>query len=288
MQAVLSNRAMEWSREQVLAFVRRSPEFVAAHDKEGWVGLFAPGAVVEDPVGSSPARKGEGVRDGDDELGRFYETYIARNDVRFEVLRDIVKSTTVVRDVVITTKTPNGATVELPAYLIYECEDAGGALAVRRMRAFWELRGVTKHALTSGLGSIVAMTSLTARMVQIQGASSVSTYLEGLWRGIFDRGHEAARSLATAIAERDEAALRAIFAGDGAIELEPGEKIAPARLLSALGPGAELAVEAPLSSGFFTGFRVTLVRGGAKKSGVALLEFDPHTRLCASARFFIE
>jgi hypothetical protein len=204
------------------------------------------------------------------------------------VLRDVVKGTTVVRDVRISTRTPNGSSVELPAYLVYECEGAAGELRVRRMRAFWELRGVTKHALTSGLGTMTAMTALTGRMLGIQGVSSVATYLEGLWRGIFDRGHEAARALATAIAERDEPALRAIFSGDAAIEFEPGERIVPGQLMAALGAGAGLEVEAPLSAGFFTAFRCVLSSARGTRRGVGIFEFDPSTRLIVAARFFTE
>lgn len=280
---------MEWSRDEVLAVVKRSPDRVAAHDKAGWVGLFADGAVVEDPVGGPPARKGADPQEGDDELGRFYDVYIAPNDVRFEVLADVVQETTVVRDVNITTRTPNDARVELPAYLIYELGEVDGGLRVKRMRAFWELRGVTASALKGGPKTLIAMTGLTARMLRIQGFSNVSTYLEGLWRGIFERGHEAARELGRVIGERDLAGLRALFADDEPrIELDLGERFSPRSLLEGLGQGASLEVDAPISAGYFTAFRCTLTARGARRSGVGLLEFDAHTRLCTEARLFLE
>ncbi|MDI1443629.1 nuclear transport factor 2 family protein [Polyangium sp. 6x1] len=279
---------MEWSRDDVLAVVKRSPDRVAAHDKEGWVGLFAHGAVVEDPVGGPPARKGADPLDGDDELGRFYDVYIGPNDVRFEVLADVVQGLTVVRDVNIATRTPNDARVELPAYLIYELVELDGALRVKRMRAFWELRRVTADALKGGPKSLIAMTGLTARMLRIQGFSNVSTYLEGLWRGMFERGHAAAEELARAIGERDLAAMRGLFPDDAPrIELDPGERHSPRGLLDALGPGASLEVEAPISAGFFTAFRCTVTAHGAPRSGVGLLEFDPRTRFCTSARLYL-
>ncbi|MDI1430075.1 nuclear transport factor 2 family protein [Polyangium sorediatum] len=279
---------MEWSRDDVLAVVKRSPDRVAAHDKEGWVGLFTHGAVVEDPVGGPPARKGADPRDGDDELGRFYDVYIAPNEVRFEVLADVVQGLTVVRDVNITTRTPNGARVELPAYLIYELGEVDSVLRVQRMRAFWELRGVTMSALKGGPTTLIAMTGLTARMLRIQGFSNVSTYLEGLWRGMFERGHAAAEEFARAIRERDLAGLRGLFADDEPrIEIEPGKRHSPRSVFDALGPGASLEVEAPISAGFFTAFRCTLTAHGARRSGVGLFEFDPHTRFCTSARLYL-
>ncbi|WP_170319469.1 nuclear transport factor 2 family protein [Polyangium spumosum] len=280
---------MEWSRDEVHAVVKSSPDRVAAHDKAGWVGLFADGAVVEDPVGGPPARKGADGRDGDDELGRFYDVYIAPNDIRFEVLADVVQGLTVVRDVNIETRTPNGARVELPAYLIYELGEVSGALRVKRMRAFWALRGVTMSALRGGPRTLIAMTQLTGRMLAIQGFSSVSTYLEGLWRGIFERGHEAARELARGIGERDLAGLRGLFVDDEPrIEIDPGERFSSHGLLNALGQGASLEVDAPISAGFFTAFRCSLTALGSRRRGIGLLEFDPHTRSCAEARLFLE
>ncbi len=278
---------MEWSRDEVLAVVKRSPDRVAAHDKAGWVGLFADGAVVEDPVGGPPARKGADERDGDDELGRFYDVYIAPNEIRFEVLADVVQGLTVVRDVNIATRTPNGAKVELPAYLIYELGEVDGALRVKRMRAFWELRGVTGDAMKGGPRTLVAMTALTTRMLRIQGFANVSTYLEGLWRGIFERGHEAVRELGRAVSERDLAGLRALFADDEPrIEIDPGKRLSCRNLLESFGPGASLEVSAPISAGFFTAFRCTLVTRGAPRSGVGLLAFDSQ-RFCTSARLFL-
>ena len=45
---------MTFSRADMLAAVERSPEAAAAHDREGWVGLFTPGGRIEDPAGSRP------------------------------------------------------------------------------------------------------------------------------------------------------------------------------------------------------------------------------------------
>ena len=133
------------------------------------------------------------------------------------------------------------------------------------------------------------MTKLTGRMLMIQGFSNVSTYLEGLWRGIFERGHEAARELARTIGERDLAGLRGLFVDDEPrIEIDPGQRFTARSLLDALGQGASLEVEAPISAGYFTAFRCSLTAFGARRRGVGLLEFDPHTRVCTEARLFLE
>ena len=43
-----------YNAAQCLALVERSPKAVAAHDKAGWLAIFAEYNIVEDPVGSRP------------------------------------------------------------------------------------------------------------------------------------------------------------------------------------------------------------------------------------------
>ena len=72
-----------------LDLVKASPATVAAHDRSGWMDLFALYAMVEDPVGGAPHHSGgfdrRSGRRGHTVLGRFYDTYIAPNQVRFAV-----------------------------------------------------------------------------------------------------------------------------------------------------------------------------------------------------------
>jgi len=120
-------------RADVLALVRSSPTYVGAHDKAGWLGIFGRHHVVEDPVGSRPVRSADPGA-----LSRFWDAFIAPNDIEFQVAQDWVDGFDVVRDVTIVTTLPNGVQVRTPAHLIYQTGHEDGTLKVRRMAAYWE------------------------------------------------------------------------------------------------------------------------------------------------------
>src|ERR1700689_1361639 len=67
---------------------RRSQAAVRAKDREAWLGLFAPDAVVADPIGPSPLDPaGQGHR-GPAAIAAFYDQVIAPNDqITFEIER---------------------------------------------------------------------------------------------------------------------------------------------------------------------------------------------------------
>src|SRR5687767_12055103 len=75
----------------LLAHVAQSPKLCAAHDKAGWVSLFARDGQINDPVGSKP-------HDGHAAISRFYDTFIAPNALKFDVERDFVSGMSVMRD----------------------------------------------------------------------------------------------------------------------------------------------------------------------------------------------
>ena len=85
----MTNTQCRFSKDQMLAVVNASPAAVAAHDKSQWLGLFSRQGIVEDPVGSAAHVRKAGLQ-AVDPLDPFYETFIAPNDIRFEVERDLV------------------------------------------------------------------------------------------------------------------------------------------------------------------------------------------------------
>lgn len=267
------------------ALVERSPSCVAAHDREGWLALFSADAVVEDPVGSAPAPKAGGM------LGRFYDTFIAPHDIRFEIRRDHFLGNDVFRDAVIHTRVRPGVEVEVEAYLLYQLEERDGELRVRRMAAHWTLAKMTAVAMGLGPRAWVAMNGLFARMVRLMGAAWIGAYLSSLWRGIGRRGIQAASALADAIAARDAAAVQALFTASPSsavrgAPIELGERSCkPEELVAALPAGCRLAIEAPVAAGWTTSFRFRL-SGGTPAEGLALLQFDPASGKIARARFF--
>lgn len=261
---------MNPSREALHALIERSPACVAAHDRAGWLALFSEDAFIEDPVGSTPAAKADGM------LGRFYDTFIAPHEIRFVIRRDHYLGNEVFRDAVIKTRIRPGVEVEVAAYLLYQIADSGGALQVRRMAAHWQLLKMSAVAMGLGPRAWLPMTGLFARMLRNLGPAWVGGYLASLWRGIGGRGGAAASALARAIAARDSGALCALFSqgGDGAaIELGP-RVLAPAQLLAALPPGCSLAIADPVTAGWTTTFRFQLA-GAEPAAGLCLLEFAP-------------
>jgi len=270
---------MSATRQELLAVVERSPEWVAAHHREKWLALFASDALVEDPVGSPPARKATGA------LGRFWDTFIAPHEIRFEVRRDHVIGRDVFRDAVIHTRIGPHVSIEVPAYLLYQLDDGAGGLQVSRMAAHWQLGRLSLGALKLGPRAWLPMTRLFGRMLRIMGLPWVGGYLASLWNGIGARGLVAATELARALASRDAAALAALFVDDAATVELGAEQLSPSTLLHALPSPSRLELAAPVTAGWTTSFRFR-IDGPAPSEGLALLEFAPVERRIARARFF--
>jgi hypothetical protein len=270
---------MATTRQELLAVIERSPESVAAHQRDNWLGLFARDALIEDPVGSPPARKATGA------LGRFWDTFIAPHEIRFEVRRDHVIGRDVFRDAVIHTRVAPHVTIEVPAYLLYQLDDGADGLQVRRMAAHWQLGRLSLGALKLGPRAWLPMTRLFGRMLRIMGLSWVGGYLASLWSGIGARGLSAAAELARALDTRDAAALAALFVDDTATVELGAERLSPSGLLAALPSPSHLEVAAPVTAGWTTSFRFR-IDGPAPSEGLALLEFAADRRI-ARARFFV-
>jgi hypothetical protein len=267
------------TRQELLDVVERSPHWVAAHHRENWLALFGDDALVEDPVGSPPARKSTGA------LGRFWDTFIAPHEIRFEVRRDHVIGRDVFRDAVIHTRIGPRISIEVPAYLLYQLGDGANGLHVSRMAAHWQLGRLSLGALKLGPRAWLPLTRLFARMVRLMGLSWVRGYLASLWSGIGARGLETAFRLARKLGARDAAAVAALF-DDGAIVELGAVRLSPDALFSALPPGSRLEIEAPVTAGWTVSFRFR-IDGPRPKEGLALLEFASASRRIRRARFFV-
>ena len=113
-----------------------SMEAVEAGDREGWLALFAPDAVVEDPIGRSPLDPtGEGHR-GIDAIAAFYDSTIAPNQVRFTIERSHAAGDEVANVGTITTTMADGTVVHTDLVGTYRV-DADGRLV--SLRAYWEI-----------------------------------------------------------------------------------------------------------------------------------------------------
>jgi len=276
---------------EAMATVEASPRCVGEHDKVAWLDLFAADAVVEDPVGGAPARRGLRRRLDDDELGRFYDTFIADNTIRFEVERDIVAGAEVIRDVAIHTTLATGLEITVPAILLYSLAREGETLKIARLQAHWELPRMSREIATKGLRGLRTMLLTTWTMFSVQGARGLIGYSQGLMRGIVSRGRRVAGHLARTLSAGDVDEFARFFVATATIECPgdgPEELSAetPRAWFARQGPGASLSVSKVISSGWVTSFRMELRSGEEHRHGIGFLDFDRRSLRVARARFY--
>lgn len=166
----------------------RSPQMVGAEDRDGWVALFDPEGVVEDPVEA-------GRYVGHAEIGRFWDAFIGpQTSVRFEVERDFVGGARLVREATVVTVTEADPQDELrvPALLEYTMR----AGRIGSLRAIWDprrvigwfvgrgaagLRALTRHGvrMTGGVGLRRAL-QFSARLVPVLAVDRARTLVDSL------------------------------------------------------------------------------------------------------------
>jgi steroid Delta-isomerase len=116
---------------------KQSVACVKAHDREGWLNLFADDGFVQDPVGPSaldPEGKGHHGRAG---LAHFYDTAIAPNkDVTFEFHQSFLCGNEVANVVTMHITTGDDSKLKVPAVCIYKQAPNG---KIASLRAFWSL-----------------------------------------------------------------------------------------------------------------------------------------------------
>ena len=107
---------------------------VEAGNREGWLALFSPDAVIEDPIGESILDPtGEGHR-GAEAIAAFWDTTIASGQVRFAIRESYAAGDEVANVGTITTTFPDGNGVEVDGVFTYRVGDDG---LIRALRAYW-------------------------------------------------------------------------------------------------------------------------------------------------------
>ncbi len=273
-----------YTRDDLLKLAGASPQAVLRHDKQTWLSLFANKAVVEDPVGTSPHEKHDGQ--SDDALDRFYETFIAPNQITFNVHADIVCVDTVMRDVDIEIIAPSGLVTSVHCYAMYEIVEEAGQLKIDRLAAHWELLPMVKQVLGSGIPGLKMMTSLGLMMPRIQGISGVLGYMRG-FGGIRQKGKNVVQQFVKAFNEGNTTNLTSLFGDDSedAIELPAGKHNLITDLLTDW-ERTHLTVSGLISSGMTTSFRFDLSLDGVFRHGIGLFEFSGQKDKLKRVRFF--
>ena len=114
---------------------QRSMAAVEAGDRDGWLALFAEDAIVEDPIGPSPLDPAGAGRRGKDAIAEFYDTVVAANPVRFEIVASYAAGQEVANVGTITTTFPDGSRAVVEGVYSYRVGDDGRITA---LRAYWE------------------------------------------------------------------------------------------------------------------------------------------------------
>ena len=161
--------------QTLLAAVERSPQAAAAHDRTGWVSLFTAEGRVEDPVGSRP-------HTGPAEIGRFYDTFIGPRDIAFHRDLDIVRGSSVIRDLDLEVAMGSSVTMTIPAFLRYDLSQVDGVWKVAMLRAYWELPAMMLKFLRNGAPAVPATVQLSRGLIRNQRLRGVAGFIAGFRR----------------------------------------------------------------------------------------------------------
>ncbi len=119
---------------------QRSMAAVEAGDRAGWLGLFAPDAVVEDPIGPSMFDPSGAGHRGPEGIAAFYDSVIGLNRVRFAIRESYACGSEVANVGTITTTLGDGSQAVVEGVYTYRVDEAGRIIA---LRAFWEADAIT-------------------------------------------------------------------------------------------------------------------------------------------------
>lgn len=205
-----------------LALVKASPQAVAVHDKAAWLDLFSHDALVNDPVGSAPHTSHTAI-------SRFYDSFIAPNDIRFDADQDIVCGMTVVRDLTIVTRLPTGLEAPVATHICYELKQENDQLKIHRLYAHWELMPMVLNTLSAGFIGLRSYVKLSVRMVQCQGVGGVLGFMRGFLGGGRGRRKKAENFLSR-LAQNDAAGAKAMLAADAVLISAPDTNMAVEQL----------------------------------------------------------
>jgi steroid delta-isomerase len=115
----------------------RSRAAVTARDREAWLDLFAPDAVVQDPIGPSPFDPEGKGHHGLEAIAAFYDTVIGPSEsITFEIEQSYLSGDEVA-DVGVIRTVIAGGTHQAVVRGVYTYR-SNGAGKLASLRAFWE------------------------------------------------------------------------------------------------------------------------------------------------------
>ena len=108
---------------------------VQNQDREGWLALWHPDGVIQDPVGESPLDPEGNGHQGIEAITAFYDNVIAQGAVRFHIRESFACGLECANVGTITTRSADGTVSRCELVMVYRVDAAGKVLS---LRAFWE------------------------------------------------------------------------------------------------------------------------------------------------------
>jgi len=270
------------SREALLRTAKASPEIAGQHDKDAWLALYAEDAVLEDPVGTPESHKGRRPGRLGDELGRFYEAFIAPSGIEMVARRDIVSDMYVFRAVDIhTTNLKTGLKMKVPANLLYEIVPRGDGLAIRRMQAHWELNRMSRILMAEGFLGTRTIAVMNWSMLRAFGAKWLMGYFKASQQGVGREGKRIVERLASQVGIDG----RDCFAPGATVELPGGATASASDFLDGC---TALQVGDMLASGRTVSGLASIEWGARVREAGFVAELEPSTKRVTRLRFFWE
>ena len=197
------------TESDLLAAAERSPQAAAAHDRAGWVGLFATDGCIEDPVGSRP-------HVGTAQIGRFYDTFIGPRDIVFRRDLDVVRGLAVVRDLNLEVVMGSAVTMTIPAFLRYDLRNVDGEWKIALLRAYWELPAMMLQFLRNGAAAAPATMQLSRGLIRNQRLRGTVGFVAGFSR-VGSRHKKLVDTLITAVGAGDGVGAKRILSRSAAV-----------------------------------------------------------------------
>ncbi len=160
-----------------------------------------------------------------DELGRFYEAFIAPSGIDMVTRRDIVSGMHVFRAVDIhTTNLKTGLKMTVPANLLYEIAPRDGGHAIKRMQAHWELSRMSRMLMGEGSLGMRTIAVMNWRMLRAFGPKWLMSYFKASQQGVGRAGKELVGRLVGGGA-------RDVLASGATVELPGGATVSAAEFI---------------------------------------------------------
>ena len=131
-----------------------SREYVHSKNREGWLGLYAEDAIIEDPIGVSPIDpEGKGHR-GPAAREAFWDNFIAPASINIDILDSYAAGMEVANHVVISVTVDLGEGKALQqkvhGVITYKVNEEGKLLA---LRAYWEIDDPRNQMVEVAIGN---------------------------------------------------------------------------------------------------------------------------------------